>query len=46
VIFTVAIILVAIRIFYSIGEIYYEHDWPRDTWKGLALAVILAAVSA
>ena len=40
--------LVALRILYSVGEVYYERDWPRDTWKGLliALGVLCIAVSA
>src|ERR1035437_8714820 len=40
--------LVALRILYSVGEICYEHDWPRSTWKGLliALGVLCIAVSA
>ena len=40
--------LVALRILYSVGEVYYERDWPRDTWKGLliALGVLCIAISA
>ena len=40
--------LVALRILYSVGEVYYERDWPRSTWKGLliALGVLCIAVSA
>ena len=38
--------LVALRILYSVGEICYERDWPRSTWKGLliALGVLCIAV--
>ena len=40
--------LVALRILYSVGEVYYERDWPRDTWKGLliALGLLCIAISA
>src|ERR1035437_10133975 len=40
--------LVALRILYSVGEVCYERDWPRSTWKGLliALGVLCIAVSA
>ena len=40
--------LVVLRILYSVGEICYERDWPRSTWKGLliALGVLCIAVSA
>lgn len=40
IVFLIAVI-VAIRILYSLAEIYFEHDWPRHTWKGLAISLIL-----
>jgi len=34
-------ILLLVRAIYSLAEICFEHDWPRQTWRGLALAVVL-----
>jgi hypothetical protein len=36
-----ALLLLILRVLYSVAEIYFEHDWPRSTWKGLALSAIL-----
>jgi hypothetical protein len=36
-----AVILVAIRVLYSLAEICYERDWPRSTWRGLMTALML-----
>jgi hypothetical protein len=33
--------LVMLRLFYSVAEICFEHDWPRNTWSGLALSLVL-----
>jgi hypothetical protein len=40
-----AAILVLIRIFYSAGEMYFERDWPRRTWRGLAISTVLLVFS-
>ena len=34
-------VLVLLRLFYVIAEAYYERDWPRSTWSGLAVAIAL-----
>jgi len=36
-----ALALVLLRVLYSLAEIYFEHDWPRRTWRGLAIAIAL-----
>lgn len=43
-----AFVLLALRIFYSVGEMIFERDWPRHTWRGLfiALALFLMCCSA
>jgi hypothetical protein len=33
--------LVALRVFYSVAEVCFERDWPRDTWNGLAVSLVL-----
>ena len=40
--------LVLLRIAYSLGEIYFERDWPRHTWRGLmiSLGLLLMCCSA
>lgn len=35
--------LLLARVLYSLAEIYFERDWPRHTWRGLALSLILFA---
>ena len=35
--------LVALRFLYSLAEICFERDWPRNTWKGLATSLFLFA---
>lgn len=39
-----AIGLFLVRILYSAGEIYFEHDWPRHTWRGLVTSGFLVAM--
>lgn len=34
-------VFVMIRVLYSFAEICFERDWPRHTWKGLALSLVL-----
>jgi hypothetical protein len=41
-----AVALVLLRIFYSVGEVYFERDWPRSTWRGLMLSVLLLILCA
>ena len=33
--------LVIIRLIYSIGEVCFERDWPRNTWRGLVLSLVV-----
>jgi len=40
-IFVFCAVLLLIRVLYSLAEIYFERDWPRRTWRGLALSLIL-----
>ena len=35
------LILLILRILYSLAEVCYERDFPRNTWRGLALSMIL-----
>lgn len=38
----IAILLIfLLRVFYSFAEICFERDWPRHTWRGMALAFFL-----
>jgi hypothetical protein len=30
-----------IRLLYLLAEVCFERDWPRHTWRGLALSLIL-----
>src|SRR5271166_97186 len=41
-----AIGLVLLRVIYSLGEIYFERDWPRSTWRGLLLSLVLFGLCA
>lgn len=38
-------ILVALTLLIMAGEIYYERDWPRATWKPFVVALGLFAMS-
>ena len=40
-IIAICAIFALLRLFYSAAEICFERDWPRHTWRGLALSVIL-----
>ncbi len=44
IIFAVALLL--LRAFYSVAEVWFERDWPRRTWRGLALSLGLLALCA
>jgi hypothetical protein len=41
-----AIGLVVLRGCYSLGEAYFERDWPRSTWRGLFLSLVLLVLCA
>ena len=38
--------IVLLRVFYLIGEMAYEKDWPRSTWRGLCMAIVLLLLCA
>jgi hypothetical protein len=38
-------VLVAVTFLIMAGEVYYERDWPRATWKSFVVAVGLFAMS-
>ena len=40
-----ALALLALRFFYSLAEVCFERDWPRHTWRGLAIALGLVIMS-
>jgi hypothetical protein len=46
VILLIALMLLGLRIIYSLGEIYFERDWPRKTWRGILTAAILVILCA
>jgi hypothetical protein len=37
-------ILVAITFLIMVGEVYYERDWPRATWKPFVISLGLFAM--
>ena len=37
-------ILVALTFLIMVGEVYYERDWPRATWKSFVIALGLLAM--
>jgi hypothetical protein len=41
-----ALSLVLLRIFYLVAEMCFERDWPRSTWRGLVLAIMLLILCA
>ena len=36
-----ALLFLLLRILYCLGEIWFERDWPRRTWLGLVLSLII-----
>lgn len=40
-----ALAIVGIRVFYLLAEMWFERDWPRSTWRGLAVAIGLLILS-
>lgn len=40
-----ALLVVAVRIFYTLGEAWYERDWPRETWLGTTFSILLLFLS-
>ena len=32
-------LIVLLRVFYSLAEVYFERDWPRSTWRGLLVSL-------
>jgi hypothetical protein len=40
-----ALALLALRLFYSLAEVCFERDFPRNTWRGLILAGALVLLS-
>ena len=45
-ILALAAVLVLLRLLFSAGEVYFERDWPRRTWRGLLLALCVFALCA
>ena len=41
-----ALMLVLLRVLYSLAEIYFERDWPRRTWRGLVTSIALVILCA
>lgn len=41
-----AVVLVVLRVFYSLAEMVFERDWPRSTWRGLVLSLALLGLCA
>lgn len=41
-----AVVLVLLRVFYSLAEMVFERDWPRSTWRGLVLSLALLGLCA
>ncbi len=40
----IALGMLAITILISVGEAYYERDWPRDTIKFVVMALALVVM--
>ena len=40
------IFIVLLRMFYSVAEVCFERDWPRSTWRGLAVSLGLLMLCA
>lgn len=36
-----ALVLWTVRVLFSVGEMWFERDWPRRTWQGLAVTTLL-----
>lgn len=43
-ILAIVILFVGIRLFYSMAEICFEKDWPKNTCGGLGLSLALLAI--